>query len=207
METWRFETGRGHTGKKWEVLGPWGAEPMALTACRWRVRSVLGEPVPDVWAQQPLGNPLFSKPYLGQKMGPEACITSRGGFWTHFLCGKHTELFKGEEEKAQKCNVSQSLGSEVVQGHQNYRVLFTAEWVIQKSALVIDTQVILTIRRIRASRATAQLHASKLGFSEEIWGLSPTDSKSKNAWNYVHKMIRSKGSCHQHTGITGIPNW
>lgn len=87
------------------------------------------------------------------------------------------------------------------------RVLFTAEWVIQKSALVIGMQVILTIRRIWASRATAQLHASKLVFSEEIGGLSPADSKSKNARNYMQKMIRSKGSCHQHTGITGIPNW
>lgn len=76
-------------------------------------RSVLREPVPGVWAQQPLGNPLFSKPYLGQKMGLEACIISeRGGFWTHFLCGKHAELFTGGAEKAQKCDVFQSVGSE-----------------------------------------------------------------------------------------------
>lgn len=69
-----------------------------------------------------------------------------------------------------------------------------AGWGIQKSALVTGMQVILTIRRIWASRATGQLHASKLGFSEEIWGLSRTDSKSKNAGNYMHKMVHSKGS-------------
>lgn len=60
--------------------------------CGGRVGSVVRQPVPGGWARQPLGNPLFSKPYLAQKMGPEACITKSGGFWTHFLCGKQQEV-------------------------------------------------------------------------------------------------------------------
>lgn len=125
LETWRFETGRGCAGKKWEALGCRRSAPPVVQTRPGPDRGRKSEVRCSEsqfwggWVQQPLGNPLFSKPCVGQKMGPEACISSRRGrFWTHFLCGKHTELFKGEEAKAQKCNVSQSVGLGVVQGHQ-----------------------------------------------------------------------------------------
>lgn len=130
----------------------------------------------------------------------------------HFI--SHIHLLKESRSKGKKkklrsvkCVAKRGTGGGGCSGASTLQSPNAAGWAIQKSALVTGMQVILTIRRIWASRATGPLHASKLGFSEEIWGLSPTDSKSKNAGNYMHKIMRSKGSWDQHTGITGIPDW
>lgn len=89
-------------------------------------------------------------------------------------------MFKGEEGKLQTCSVSQSVGLGLCRttGITNTDSCLQENGVLRwKSALVISTRgILMTIRRVWASRAEGQLHASTLGFSEEIWGRGPTHS-------------------------------
>lgn len=90
---------------------------------------------------------------------------------------------KGKKEKLQMCSVSQSVGLGLFRttGIKITDSCLRENGVLHwKSASVISTQgILMTMRRVWASRAIGQLHASMLGFREEIWGRGLTHTATK----------------------------